>query len=144
MSADKAYLIAENVDAIFGMGGVPFIMPKTNTTGGIGGLFEKMVHYFNYRRDDFLQHYHRRSNIETAFSMVKRKFGDSVRSKCDTAMKNESLSKMVAHNLCVLIQEQHELGIDPVFWQDEKEAVIEAAAQEVESDCYALLPLATH
>src|SRR5471032_1392941 len=103
---------------IFGVGGVPFIAPKTNTTGGIGGLFEKMFHYFQYRRDDFMQHYHRRSNIETAFSALKRKFGDGVRTKCDTAMKNEVLSKILAYNLCVLIQEQHELGIDPVFWKD--------------------------
>jgi transposase len=120
MSADKAYLSGENVDAIFGLGGVPFIAPKTNTTGGIGGLFEKMFHYFQYRREEFMQHYHRRSNIESCFSMLKRKFGDSCRSKCDTAMKNEVLSKLLAHNLCVLIQEQHELGIDPVFWQEDK------------------------
>ncbi len=143
MSADKAYLSAENVEAIVAAGGVPFIAPKTNTTGGIGGLFEKMVHYFKYRRDEFLQHYHRRSNIETCFSMVKRKFGDSCRSKTDTAMANETLCKILAHNLCCLIQEQHELGIDPVFWQDEQDAVIESVTNAVESDCYALLPAAT-
>ena len=34
-------------------------------------------------------------------------------------MTNEVLCKLLAHNLCVLIQEQHELGIDPIFWQDE-------------------------
>ena len=44
--------------------------------------------------------YHRRSNIESAFSMVKQKFGDSCRSKTDTAMKNETLCKLLAHNLC--------------------------------------------
>jgi transposase len=120
MSADKGYLSAENVEAIFGVGGTPFIAPKTNTTGGIGGLFEKMFHYFQFRRDEFMQHYHRRSNIEAAFSALKRKFGDGVRSKCDVAMKNEVLSKILAYNLCVLIQEQHELGIEPIFWQDEK------------------------
>jgi hypothetical protein len=27
---------------------------------------------------------------------------------------------MVAHNLCMLIQEQHELGIEPVFWPCER------------------------
>ena len=120
MSADKAYLSAENVEAIFGVGGVPFIAPKVNTTGGIGGPFEKMFHYFQYRREDFLQHYHRRSNVESTFSAIKRKFGDSVRSKCDFAMTNEVLSKLLAHNLCCLIQEQCELGIEPIFWQEEK------------------------
>jgi hypothetical protein len=32
-------------------------------------------------------------------------------------MKNEALCKLVAHDLCVLIQEEHELGIDPLFWK---------------------------
>ena len=47
--------------------------------------------------------------------MVKRKFGDSVRAKTDTAMINEVLCKFVAHNLCVLNQEEHELGIESEF-----------------------------
>jgi hypothetical protein len=38
-------------------------------------------------------------------------------------MKNEVLAKLVAHNLCVLIQEQHELGIEPLFWQDAENGV---------------------
>jgi hypothetical protein len=41
-----------------------------------------------------------------------------VRSKIDTAMKNEVLSKILAYNLCVLLQEQQELGIEPVFWTE--------------------------
>jgi len=49
------------------------------------------------------------------FSAVKRKFGDSVRSKTDAAMKNEVLCKILAHNLCCLIQEQEELGVAPAF-----------------------------
>ncbi len=63
-----------------------------------------------------MAHYHKRSNVESTFSAVKRKFGDSVRSKTDTAMVNEVLCKFLAHNLCCLIHEQHELGIEPVFW----------------------------
>jgi transposase len=59
-----------------------------------------------------MQHYHKRSNIESTFSMIKRKFGDSVRSKTLTAQINEILCKILAHNLCVVIQETHELGID--------------------------------
>ncbi len=48
--------------------------------------------------------YHKRSNVESTFSMMKRKFGDAVRSKSDTAMVNEVLCKVLAHNLCVLIR----------------------------------------
>jgi hypothetical protein len=59
---------------------------------------------------------HQRSNVESTFSMVKAKFRDYVRSKIDTAMKNEVLCKFIAHNLCVLILSQLELCIEPVFW----------------------------
>jgi len=75
-----------------------------------------MYHYFNFRKQEFLQHYHKRSNVESTFSMMKRKFGDSLRSKTDTAMVNETLCKVLCHSLVVLIHEMYELGIDPVFW----------------------------
>ena len=32
-------------------------------------------------------------------------------------MVNETLCKILCHNLVVLIHEIHELGIEPVFWQ---------------------------
>jgi hypothetical protein len=50
--------------------------------------------------------------------MIKRKFGDFVRSKTDTAMVNEALAKVRCHNLVLLIHEVHEIGIEAVFWQD--------------------------
>ena len=48
--------------------------------------------------------YHKRSNVESTFSMIKAKFGDSLRSKCDVAMINEALCKILCHNVCCLIQ----------------------------------------
>ena len=59
-----------------------------------------MFHYYQFRRDDFLKHYHQRSNAESTFSMVKAKFRDHVRSKNDMAMKNEVLCKFLCHNIC--------------------------------------------
>jgi hypothetical protein len=47
--------------------------------------------------------------------MMKRKHGDAVRSKNETAMRNEVLAKFVCHNLCCLIMAQHELGIIPAL-----------------------------
>ena len=35
-----------------------------------------MFHLYNPNRDEFLSHYHKRSNVETTFSMIKAKFGD--------------------------------------------------------------------
>ncbi len=51
--------------------------------------------------------------------MIKSKFGDSLRSKTDTAMINESLAKVLCHNICCLIQSHYELGIEATFWKDE-------------------------
>ena len=71
--------------------GTPFIAFKCNTTAAQGGLFAKMFHHYSLNRDDFLKHYHKRSNVESTFSMIKAKFGDHLRSKTDTAMVNEAL-----------------------------------------------------
>ena len=90
-------------------------MFKDNATGGIGGLFGKMFHFFQFKRDEFLAHYHRRSNVESTVMMIKSKFGDSVRSKTEVAARNEVLAKVLCHNICCLISAMHELGIEPVF-----------------------------
>jgi hypothetical protein len=90
ISADKAYASLENFEAVADCGGQAFIAFKKNATGGVGGLFEKMFHYFQFKQDEYMAHYHKRSNIESTFSAIKRLFGDSVRSKNDVAMVNGS------------------------------------------------------
>lgn len=47
------------------------------------GVFYRMKHIPIYRRDTFLAQYHCRSNVESTFSMIKRKFGDSLGSRPD-------------------------------------------------------------
>jgi hypothetical protein len=101
---------------VFDCGGTPFIAFKENSTGGKGGLYEKMFHFYSLHRDEYMATYHKRSNVESVFSMVKAKFRDHVRNKTDVAMKNEVLCKLLAHNICCLIMSQFELGIDLVFW----------------------------
>lgn len=67
-----------------------------------------------------MSHYHKRSNVETTTNaMIKAKFGDSLRSKTDTAMVNEALCKILCHNLCRLVQSAYELGVTPTFWGKE-------------------------
>jgi transposase len=119
VSADKAYASLDNFEAVANCGGTGFIAFKVNATGAAGGMFEKAFHFFQFNRDDYLKRYHKRSNVESTISAVKRKFGDSVMSRTDDAMVNEVLCKLLCHNLTCLIQEQETLGIVPVFWQDE-------------------------
>ncbi|MFQ5888145.1 MAG: transposase, partial [Candidatus Hydrothermarchaeales archaeon] len=75
----------------------------------------KMFNYFQFNQEEFMEHYHKRSNAETTFHMIKTKLGDKLKSKKLTAQKNELLCKIIAHNIIVLIHEMHELGIDPNF-----------------------------
>lgn len=121
MLADKANATLENFESVVGCGGQAHIAFKSNATGGVGGQFEKAFHLFQFNREDYLTYYHRRSNVESTFSAIKRKFGDAVMCKTDTAMANEALCKILWHNLTCLIQEQETLGITPVFWKVEGE-----------------------
>ena len=127
VTADKAYLSKVGMQAVVDAGGTPYIPFK----GGIPAVqgvmpvvsdktstFLRMQYLFAYQRDTFLSHYHQRSNVESTFSMIKRKFGDSLRSKSEVGQMNEILCKVIAHNLCVLIASVHELGLAmPTFGQ---------------------------
>jgi len=118
VSADKVYASLKNYAGIAKHGATPYIPLKSIHTGAGGGLWAKMFHYFNFQRDEFLAHYHKRSNVESTFSMVEAKFGDAVRSKTDVAMRNEVLCKFLCHNICCLISAIYEMGLEPVFWRE--------------------------
>lgn len=76
-----------------------------------------MFLHFQLKREDFLSRYHKRSNVESTFSMIKAKLRDHLRSKTPAAMINEVLCKIICHNICVLIQEVNEHQIDIAFWR---------------------------
>lgn len=115
VSADKAYSSRNNLEVVESLGGTAFIPFKSNTTGKQRGstVWAKMYHYFLYNKEEFLDHYHKRSNVETTFNMIKSKFRDNLRSKDKVAQINELLLKILCHNICVLIQETFEWGIEP-------------------------------
>jgi len=115
VSADKAYAGVANFAAVEKAGGQFFPAFKDNTTGAVGGAFEKAFHYFSFKRDEYLSHYHQRSNVEATFSMVKKKFGDAVKAKNELAQRNEVYAKFVCHNICVLISEMYTMGIQAIF-----------------------------
>jgi transposase len=125
VSADKAYTDRRNLNLVNALGGTAYIPFKVNSTGQgdhhhtYDGLWNRMWHYYNFNREQFLAHYHKRSNVESTFSMIKAKFGASVRAKTPIAQVNEVLCKILCHNICVLIQSIYELGIEPTFWSIE-------------------------
>lgn len=118
VSADKAYSSRDNLHTVSQLGGIAYIPFKKHTTGKRRGkslLWGRMYRYFIEHQEEFMEHYHKRSNSETVFHMLKTKFSKHLRSKDETGQANEILAKCLAHNICVLIQEMFELEINVDF-----------------------------
>lgn len=121
ISADKGYTSAANLKTSVDVGATPYILFKANVTANTNKgneLWSKLFHFYNLHREEFLTHYHKRSNVETVFSMIKARFGERLRCKTATAQVNEALCKVLCHNICCLVQSMYELNINPEFWTE--------------------------
>jgi transposase len=125
ISADRAYSSRDNIDAVGNAGGVAYIPFRKNATGKTLGsaLWKKMYHYFQLNRDEFMEHYHKRSNVESTNAAIKRKFGETLKSKNYVAQVNELLAKIIAYNLTVVIHEMYENRISPDFLQKSQTSI---------------------
>jgi len=117
VSADKAYSSRANLELAKKLGAMPYIPFKKNATKKSRGspTWATMFEVFTKNYLEFAKHYHKRSNIETSFAMIKRKFGDFVRCKNEKSQDNEILCKVLAHNIVCLIHEICELKIEVDF-----------------------------
>jgi transposase len=120
VTADKAYLSADNFRYVADRGGMAFIPFKSNSIPNRkkpDELWRNMFYFFQLRRNEFMDYYHKRSNVETTFSMIKAKFGERLRSKTEKAQINELLCKVLCHNLCCVVSAIYELGIETNFYR---------------------------
>lgn len=115
--ADKAYLSRENLQHAADLDIDPFIPFKSNNRPRAKGIpiWNTMYKYFHENPEEFDKHYFLRNNVETTFSMLKKRFGGFVYSKNETAQINEILCKAICHNICVLIQEIYLSKVDIDF-----------------------------
>jgi len=117
--ADKGYLCSKHFELIKELGGQAYIPFKKNTSGKCSdnsrSYFKSAFKFFKANREQYLEHYHKRSNIESSFSMIKRRFGNNVKCKKEISQDNEILGKVLAHNICVLCQELFLNNIDLDF-----------------------------
>jgi transposase len=118
VAADKAYSAEKNLKLVLVKGGQPYIDFRSNATDSnrrSGDVWRKMLRFYQYNQEIFMERYHKRSNVESTFQMVKSKFGERIRSKTKTAQVNEALCKILCHNICCVIQSMYELGIEVDF-----------------------------
>lgn len=118
VSADKAYLSRANLELANNLKIMPYIPFKSNIKKGKSKgspTWKKCFEFFTQNYMEFAKHYHQRSNIESTFAMIKRKFGDFVRCKNEKSQDNEILCKILVHNITCLIHEIFELHIEIDF-----------------------------
>ena len=115
--ADKAYNSRKIFDYLRELGLDVFIPYKSNAVAKARGSYywKKMFLYFRDHQDEFMEKYHKRSNVETTFSMLKTRFNNKVMTKRLISNINEIKIKCLCHNICVLIQEMFENKIEINF-----------------------------
>ena len=108
--ADKGYSSRENLQIAEDLGVAAYIPFRSGATGKSRGsrAWRRLFLWFQLHREIFMQHYHQRSNVESTFSMLKRKFQGKLMLKNEIGQTNEALAKVLCHNITVLIQEAFE------------------------------------
>lgn len=116
VSADKAYSSKRMHQVIEALGATPYIPFKDNANPSKNSpkIWQEMYSYFSKNKEDFLKHYHKRSNVETVFSMIKLKFGEFLKSKTFVSQRNELVMKFICHNIYCLVHEifENKIKID--------------------------------
>ena len=95
---DNAYLSLKNLHLMMDNGTLPLTPFKANSRPDHSSgdpLWARLYHFYKYNQEWFRAHYHKRSNIETTNSMIKRKFGERLSSKKFDAQVNELLCTSV-------------------------------------------------
>lgn len=66
-----------------------------------------MIAFFTVHRTEFDAFYRSRIQVGSVNSAIKRRFGESLRSRTPTSRRNELLCRLIAYNLVVLIRQVH-------------------------------------
>lgn len=133
VSGDKAYLSQRVLKIIDKFNAEPFIPFRVNIKN-IGkdspDSWIKAFNYFKDNKEQFLKHYHKRSNVETTFAMIKVRLGEFLKCKNFVNQRNELVMKFICHNVSCLIQEIYENQIHIDF----KKCFSEFVEQKVPDD----------
>jgi len=116
-SGDGTYWCKLNCRKIVEKGGKPYFKVHKNWAGkSRGGIdWKNMNLEFKNNEEEYKKHYHKRSNVESAFHMKKMLQGDKVYSKLNSSRINEETLRWINHNINVLNRARHEWNINPKF-----------------------------
>ena len=104
--SDKANSCRENAKLVSGLGGRPFLMPRSNASSKAKGshAWKEMMLFREERPEEFETRYHKRSNAESTNASLKGKYGEFLRSKKWFMQKREAGLRVIAHNIRRLIR----------------------------------------
>lgn len=115
--ADKAYNARNTFNKAHELGLIPYVPFRENTTAKMKGsiIWQQMYHEFHQNRQDFLDNYHQRSNVETVFHMIKQHFTDRLTTKTAEVRDVEAKIRFCCHNIYQIIHKIREENIDIDF-----------------------------
>jgi transposase len=98
---DAAYISRDNCEAVAGLGGVPRLYPKKNTSLNSRGCraYQDMLLSFIHDPQAWLEEYHRRYVCESTFSSLKRRCLQPLRRKNPSRRRQEVLARIIIYNL---------------------------------------------
>jgi transposase len=131
ISGDKGYSSYRVQQIIQSLGAIPFIAFKDNTNPSENSpkIWIQTFECFKNNREEFMMYYHKRSNVETTFSMIKLRFGEFLKCRNFVAQRNELVMKLICHNICCLVEEMFERNIKVNF----KDCSIKFVPRKLES-----------
>ena len=116
-SGDGRYWCKENCWKVVEVGAKPYFKVWNNWAGKARGCmpWKKMNLEFISNPEEYLKHYHKRSNVESTNHSKKALHGDSVYSRLPSARINEEFFRWINHNIYVLNRAKFEWKIKPKF-----------------------------
>ncbi len=98
--ADAGYICKATISMIIERGGAPFIAFKKNhKTGGLSNWATQLKLATGIWRGLWQNIYHRRSLVESAFSALKKRYGNALRAHSFAMRSRELALRLVAHNV---------------------------------------------
>ena len=118
--ADAGFLSRENCTAIGNVGAVPYIYPKRNVSLKKHGSKEwtNMLLYFIEKPQEWLEHYHKRSNSESHFSSFKRRFSRPLLHELEHRRRTEAFARACVYNIIQLSYCHHLHDIEVAYLRD--------------------------